>query len=128
MAAVAPPRDFAPPEKALWKRAIALLQEQGVWHATDVDAVERYCRASAVARLAGERIAELAKTDPTGAYITLGSMKQAVIAPDVQLERQARLDADRLAASLGLTPASRRALKVEARIGPDPFAEFVGEA
>jgi P27 family predicted phage terminase small subunit len=108
-----PPSDFQAPEKALWRRSMAALIELGVWQDSDRDALERYCRASAMSRLARERIAKRAKTSRDGAYIAKGSMGQPVIAPDVELERRARLDADQLGRELGLTPAARK------RIGAD---------
>lgn len=102
----AAPKDFAAPERALWSRSIRALRELGLWHDSDTDAVERYCRASASARLAAERIKD-------EGYTSRGSMGQQVISPAATLERQARLDADKLAGELGLTPSARKRLGVE---------------
>jgi P27 family predicted phage terminase small subunit len=108
-----PPADFAAPERSLWRRSIVALTEIGLWHASDTDPLERYCRACATARLARERTARRVKAGEAG-YTALGSMKQLVTHPDVELERRAHLDADHFAQQLGLTPAARRRLGVDA--------------
>jgi P27 family predicted phage terminase small subunit len=109
MKAIPPPADFAAPEKALWRRSIVALDDLGVWNDSDRDALERFCRSSASARLARLRIAAAVQAgrDP---YITKGSMGQQVVGPLIELERRARLDADALARELGLTPMARRRL------------------
>ena len=119
-----PPADFAAPERALWRRSIEALEELGIWQPVDVDARERYCRASAMSRLARERIAKRAKADPAGAFIAKGSMGQPVIAPDVELERRARLDANALARELGLTAAIRKRLSAQSDDLDDMLAEM----
>jgi P27 family predicted phage terminase small subunit len=105
-----PPADLDAPERALWRRSIEALEAVGVWKPADVDALERYVRASAMSRLARERITARAADDPASAYISRGSQGQPVTHPDVELERRARLDADALARQLGLTPQARRQL------------------
>jgi P27 family predicted phage terminase small subunit len=108
-----PPKDFAAPERALWARSIKALRELGVWRESDTDALERLCRASEMSRLARERIAARADgDDPESAWLSKGSMRQTITHPDVELERRARLDADKLADVLGLTPSARKRLGV----------------
>ena len=104
---IAAPSDFAGPERALWRRSIAALEALGVWQDSDRDALERFVRSSASARLIRLRIAAAVKAgaDP---YITKGSMGQQVVGPLIELERRARLDADALARELGLTPMARK--------------------
>jgi hypothetical protein len=77
---IPPPADFAAPERALWSRSIVALEDLGVWQDSDRDALERFVRSSASARLARLRIAAAVKAgaDP---YITKGSMGQQVVGP-----------------------------------------------
>ena len=67
--------------------------------------LDHFARAHQVARLARERIAERAKTDPEAAYLSRGSTGQLAAHPDLRIAREAEADLLTAAEVLRLTPA-----------------------
>jgi P27 family predicted phage terminase small subunit len=104
-----PPSDFDAASKAVWRTALEELQELGVWTDATAPLLELYCRALQTARAARVRIARRLKTDGDGAaFHSLGSLKQLVIHPDVQIARQAEADAAAYGRELLLSPGARQ--------------------
>lgn len=104
----------------VFERARLQLEEQGTWKAADVDLLGAYARALQTARQARARIAGRLKGEGEhAAYFSLGSTRQLVSHPDVQLARQAEGDAERYAAALLLSPQARTRARLATDAGID---------
>jgi P27 family predicted phage terminase small subunit len=114
-----PPSGLDATARALWRRVIADLQQREQLRDVDASAVERYVRAEQVARLAWARVAKREKTEGASAWRSRGSHGGMVIDIDVQIAQKATREAASYAADLGITPASRRRLGVDAAVEDD---------
>lgn len=113
--------------RSLWRLTIEQLEAQGTWQTSDVPALERYIRATELARQAREALPR----DPVTGLAKLtskGSQHQLVPHPNIKTCREATRDANDYARELLLTPAARRRAQVEAGGGDpdDPFAGALG--
>ena len=107
------PKTLDATSRKLWRLVVADLTDRGVLRDADANAVERYCRAEQIARLAWERVAEREVDEGAGAWRARGSHGGVVVDIDVQIARNATRDAAAFGAELGLSPRARRALREE---------------
>lgn len=122
---IACPHNLDKRSKSIWTRTRNLIVKDGRWRPEYALLLERYVRALEVARLARERIAARAKTDPEGAYLARGAQGQIVQHPDLKTARDAERDAHEYAKELLLTPAARSKLGDDAPTKPG--GKFAGK-
>jgi P27 family predicted phage terminase small subunit len=107
----AAPSDLDAQGRDLWAKLRDLLLGDLMWRPQDAIFLERLVRAHQTARLARERIAERAASDPEDAYLAKGSTGQLTTHPDLRIAREAEADLVAAADVLALTPEAR--LKTE---------------
>jgi P27 family predicted phage terminase small subunit len=105
-----PPDDVDKESKALWKKTIKLLEDQGTWQPSDVQTLERYIRTTERGRLAREGLKGL---DGSMVLTDTGSKGQLVQHPNVKTAREAERDAHEYAKDLLLTPKAREQHQLE---------------
>ena len=111
--ATTPPDDLDAQSRTFWRRTLGQLKAQGTWQDSDVPTLERYVRASELARRSREH------TPDHGT--TRGAAGQFVEHPLIRTVREAERDAHRYAEALLLMPADRRKLGLEERRDDNPF-------